>query len=36
MAVAKIEAQKARRHGPPAGHDCRAEAVALQASVPAP
>jgi acid phosphatase (class A) len=32
MAAAKIEMQKARRHGPPAGRDCPAEAVALQAT----
>jgi len=32
MAAAKIEVKKARRHGPPAGRDCRAEAAALQAT----
>lgn len=35
MAVAKAEVKKARRHGPPAGRDCRAEAAALQATSPA-
>lgn len=32
MAIARREVQKARRHGPPAGRDCRAEAAALQAT----
>jgi acid phosphatase (class A) len=32
MAAAKVEVKKARRHGPPAGRDCRAEAAALQAT----
>ncbi len=36
MAAAKLEVKKARRHGPPAGRDCRAEAATLQASNPAP
>jgi hypothetical protein len=31
MAAAKVEVKKARKHGPPAGRDCRAEATALQA-----
>ncbi len=31
MAAAKVEMKKARKHGPPAGRDCRAEAAALQA-----
>ena len=35
MAAAKVEVKKARKHGPPAGRDCRAEATALQATVPA-
>jgi acid phosphatase (class A) len=35
MAVARVEAKKARRHGPPAGHDCRAEAATLQVNDPA-
>jgi acid phosphatase (class A) len=35
MAAAKVEVKKARRHGPPAGRDCRAEAAALQATDPA-
>lgn len=35
MAAAKVEAQKARKHGPPAGRDCRAEAAALRATAPA-
>ena len=35
MAAAKLEVKKARRHGPPAGRDCRAEASALQATDPA-
>jgi acid phosphatase (class A) len=35
MAAAKVEVKKARKHGPPAGRDCRAEAVALQATAPA-
>ncbi len=35
MAAAKLEAKKARKHGPPAGRDCRAEAAALQATDPA-
>jgi acid phosphatase (class A) len=35
MEAAKIEVQKARRHGPPAARDCSAEAVALQATNPA-
>jgi acid phosphatase (class A) len=34
MEAAKIEVQKARRHGPPAARDCSAEAVALQATNP--
>jgi acid phosphatase (class A) len=34
MAAASIEVKKARRHGPPAGRDCRAEAAALQATAP--
>ncbi len=32
MAAAKLEVKRARKHGPPAGHDCRAEAAALQAT----
>jgi len=35
MAAAKVEVKKARRYGPPAGRDCRAEAAALQATGPA-
>ena len=35
MAAARIEVKKARRHGPPAGRDCRAETAALQATGPA-
>ena len=35
MAAAKTEVKKARKHGPPAGRDCRAEAAALQATAPA-
>ncbi len=35
MAAAKLEVKKARKHGPPAGRDCRAEAAALQANNPA-
>ena len=35
MAAAKVEVQKARKHGPPAGRDCRAETGALQATAPA-
>ena len=31
MTAAKVEVKKARRHGPSAGRDCRAEAAALQA-----
>jgi len=34
MAAAKVEVKKARRHGPPAGRDCRAEAAALQSTAP--
>jgi len=34
MAAAKVEMKKARKHGPPAGRDCRAEAAALQAVAP--
>jgi acid phosphatase (class A) len=30
MAAAKMEVKKARRHGPPAGRDCHAEAATLQ------
>ena len=36
MAAAKVEVKKARKRGPPAGHDCRAEAAALQATDLAP
>jgi acid phosphatase (class A) len=32
MTAAKLEVKKARKHGPPAGRDCRAEAAALQAT----
>ncbi len=35
MAAAKVEVKKARKRGPPAGRDCRAEAAALQATDPA-
>ena len=35
MAAAKVEVKKARRYGPPAGRDCRAETAALQATDPA-
>ncbi|MBK7902054.1 MAG: phosphatase PAP2 family protein [Proteobacteria bacterium] len=35
MAAAKLEVKKARRHGPSAGRDCRAEAAALQVTDPA-
>lgn len=34
MAAARGEVKKARRHGPPAGRDCRAEAAALQSTAP--
>lgn len=34
MAAAKVEMKKARKRGPPAGRDCRAEAAALQAAAP--
>ena len=34
MAAARAEVKKARRHGPPAGRDCRTEATALQATDP--
>ena len=36
MAAAKVEAKRARKHGPPAGRDCPAETAALQATDPAP
>ena len=35
MAAAKVEAKRARKHGPPAGRDCPAETAALQATDPA-
>jgi acid phosphatase (class A) len=35
MAAAKAEVKMARRHGPPVGRDCRAEAAALQATAAA-
>jgi acid phosphatase (class A) len=34
LLAAKTEVKKARRHGPPAARDCRAEAAALQAVAP--
>jgi acid phosphatase (class A) len=32
MEAAKVEVKQARKHGPPAGRDCRAEAASLQAT----